>query len=118
VQRASGIRLRATVMTTVLVGGVLIGAALALVSLQRRTLTDNLETTISLRAEDIAGLLAQGAPLTSAASNDDDEVAFVQVVDDRGEVVSASPNVSGLPPSLTSTPPPATPRNSAGTTSR
>ncbi len=96
----SGVRLRATLLTTVLVGAVLIAAAVALVTLQRRTLTDNLETTVDLRAQDIAGLLAQGAPLTSAASSADDDVDFVQVVSTDGVVVSSSPNVAGLPAML------------------
>ncbi len=104
-ERAAGIRLRATVMTTLLVGAVLIGAAIALVSLQRRTLTDNLETTIDLRSQDIASLLAQGAPLSSSASSDDD-IAFVQVVDAGGNVVFASANVTGRPPMLDAHPAP------------
>ncbi len=92
-------------LTTLLVALVLIGASYALVTLQRRSLTDNLESTIELRAEDIAGLVAQGTPLTPATSADDDDVDFVQVVTADNAVVSSSENVAGLPPMLDVRPP-------------
>jgi signal transduction histidine kinase len=78
------------------VGAVLIAAAVALVTLQRRALTDNLETTVDLRSRDIAALLSQGASV-SAASSGDDDVDFVQVVDAGGTVISSSSNVAGFP---------------------
>ncbi|MEX1103222.1 MAG: histidine kinase dimerization/phospho-acceptor domain-containing protein, partial [Dehalococcoidia bacterium] len=56
-------------------------------------------------AEDIAGLLAQGAPLTPATSGEDDDVDFVQVVTPENEVVSSSENVAGLPAMLDTRPP-------------
>lgn len=104
-QQAISIRGRITVITTLVVVVVLVAASIALVSLQRRTLTDNIDTAIHLRAGDIGALLENGAPPQSVATSDD-EIAFIQIVDASGTLVSSSPNVANLAPVITARPPP------------
>ena len=81
---------------TALVAAVLVIASFALVELQRRALTENIDTSIGLRADDLGALLLDGA-LPGSLGVSDGESAFVQVVDADGEVVAASPNLAAVP---------------------
>lgn len=103
-RRADSVRLRTTLLATAVVAVVLVGAAYALVALQRRSLTDNIETTIRLRADDISGLLAAGT-IPGSVTVADDEVALVQIIDSEGKVVGGSANVAGRPAVTAARPP-------------
>lgn len=99
------VRGRTTVAATLVVGLALVGAGFVLVDEQRDALTDNVDATLRLRADDIESLLSQGA-LPDSVSVSDDEVALVQVIADDGRVIAASPNIAGQPPVLDQRPEP------------
>jgi len=91
------VRVRITLFATVAVALALTAAGVALVVLQERALTDNVDATVRLRADDVAALLASGnAP--DVVTVGDDEVAGVQVLDADGVVVAASRALTGQPP--------------------
>ncbi len=92
----TSMRARATLAATVLFAVALTIAAAALVAVLRSTMTDNVDTTLALRATDIAGLLAVGADPASVAIVDEED-SFVQVVV-GDEVVASSVNVAGEGP--------------------
>ncbi len=91
-------------MATALVAIVLVAAGYALVSLQRRSLTDGIETTIRLRADDIGALLLGGARPESLTAGDT-RVALVQILDQGGGIVAASANIAGSAPVVETRPP-------------
>ena len=96
--RLSGsVRLRITLLATLVVGATLGLAAVVLVSLQREALTDNLDAVIVTRVANVEDLLRRGQP-PSELSAGDEELLFIQVVDASQTVISSSPNVRGLPP--------------------
>ena len=86
--------MRATAGAVAVVGVALIGAAVALVLLLDRSLTDNVRTTALVQAE-AASRLDEAEALAALDSRSDDE--FAQVLD-SGEVVAATSNVSGTSP--------------------
>lgn len=93
-QRMDAIRVRTTAAAVLVVGVSLVIAAVAMVIFLERSLRTHVRTTALIRAEAIANDLASGtSPNVIAVGNGDDE--FVQVLDVDGEVVIASPNVSG-----------------------
>jgi signal transduction histidine kinase len=75
----------------------LLVAAVAMVLLLQRSLRDGVRTAALARAEAIAVELASGSGSALVASGDVEE-EFVQVLDARGDVVLASPNLDGAPP--------------------
>lgn len=96
---AGSVRVRTTLLAVAVVGLALLVAAVTLVLLVRRSTLGEIEKAAELRAGDIAAILEAGAQpdeLTLGVADDEDAVA--QVVDARGVVVAASPNVSGHPP--------------------
>lgn len=96
---ARSVRVRITVAATAIVLVALVASGFALVTLQRRALTENIDTAIRLRADDIQLLLAAGSlPQTVAVA--DDEAAVVQLVASDGRVVAESENMAGSPPIL------------------
>ncbi len=88
--RARGIRSRITAIAAVAVAGVLIGAAVLLVTAQRRQLTGAIDATLTQRADDLTALIAatRTLPVSLPASGDDSTVA--QIVSADGTVLAAS----------------------------
>ncbi len=73
------------------------GAVTAVVIL-RHTLVAEVGRTAEMRAADVANLLRAGAdPDTLVAEQHDPEDSLLQVVDEDGNVVAASPNMAGRP---------------------
>ena len=97
--RAGTVRVRTTVAATVLVGLALLAGGFALVAAMRTTLTDEVRSAARVRADDTAAALDTGTDpsfVTAGLSQDDDD-AFIQVLDGDGTVVAASPLVAGEP---------------------
>lgn len=91
------IRFRITAMATVVVAVVLVVAAIALVLTQQRLLTRSLDETIDTRADDLEAAL--GLPSFDASiERFTDEDDLVQVIDDDGLVVAASPTADAIAP--------------------
>lgn len=101
-RRLATVRVRATLLATLVVGAALAVGALALVTLLHRGLLANLDRSAELRARDIAAQTQQGT-LPSTPSVIGEEQSLVQVL--RGaRVVAASHNLQGEPPILTPRP--------------
>jgi signal transduction histidine kinase len=97
--RAGTVRVRTTVAATVLVGLALLAGGIALVVAMRNALTDEVRSAARARADDTAAALEAGtAPsfVTAGLSQDDDD-AFIQILDSDGAVVAESPLVAGDP---------------------
>jgi signal transduction histidine kinase len=94
--RAGSLRVRTTVGASFAVAAALIGGAVVVSAVQTRTLTDNIDSSLEVRADDIGTSLADGS-LPSVLSVRDIEEALVQVVGPDGRVVAASANVEGRP---------------------
>lgn len=94
---ASTVRFRVTLLATAAVLVVLVAAGAAVVGVQQRVLTENLDEALEQGAKSIeAGVVAGQVPRVLGGFGDDD--ALAQVVTDRGAVVAASGNVAGRPP--------------------
>jgi signal transduction histidine kinase len=100
-RRLSTVRARTTVAATVLFALALGVAAVGITVILRRTMIDNVDTALELRAADIASLLDSGRPQTIAIVNDED--SFVQIVE-GGKVVASSVNMQGQRPLSDATP--------------
>ncbi len=95
-KRLATVRARTTFAATLLFAVALAIGGAGLVSVLRSTMIDNVDTTLRLRASDIAGLLEGGTNLTDVTIVDEED-SFVQIVAD-GQVVAASENVEGETP--------------------
>ena len=94
--RAVGtVRARITVLATAVVLVVLVVAAIGLVILQRRLLTEALDESLEDRANDIAAYGEDPPPVLTGLGEDD---AVAQVVREPREVIASSANVQGLDP--------------------
>jgi signal transduction histidine kinase len=89
------IRARITAIATFVVVLVLVLTGIALIGMQRRTLTDNLDETLVKSTEAIAA--SNRTPVTSLG----DEDAITQIVGSSGNVIGASANATGLGPVYT-----------------
>ena len=91
-----GIRVRITALAALAVVVVLVATAGALLTIQRRLLTDSLDETLSAQAVDSARAFEIG-PRTNllAPRGDDDSIAQITTVD--GVVVAATANLRRLP---------------------
>ena len=89
-----GIRLRATVIATAVVAGALLLGGLMLVVLVHRSLVGSLDAAGMARANDVAALARTGRLLSTVASTGE-ESSVVQVTNQVGVVISASPNIAG-----------------------
>jgi hypothetical protein len=92
--------MRTTVATVLVVGLAMTMGALALVTVLWGTLTREVRTAAALRGQDVAALLASDASSSGAgrlAVNEADEL-LIQVLDEHGRVVNASPNAAGMAP--------------------
>ena len=94
---ATSLRARAAFGAVVVVGVALLVGSVAMVVLTRASLTGNVREAAELRAEDVATALEGGGANPADLAVEDQEDAFIQVVDLDGVVLAASPNVGGLP---------------------
>lgn len=93
--RPGSLRFRLTAIATAVAAVVLIGTAVAVLSVQDRQLTANLDASLEQRADTIEAQLESGdAPATIPT---DDEDRAVQLVAVDGAVLIASTNLTGAP---------------------
>ena len=101
-----GVRLRTTIVASIVVAVALILGAVALVLLLDKSLTHALTAAADQRSADIASQLqtqASSADLSLLAPTPS-ELSIVQVIDGRGHVVAASAAIQGEPPLTTRRP--------------
>jgi signal transduction histidine kinase len=92
---SSSIRGRTTILVTLLFALTLIVSGVALLTVLRRTMIDNIDTALALRAADLGALTASGvAPRNITIP--DDGTSFAQIILD-GDVIASSTNVRGQP---------------------
>ncbi len=92
---SSSVRGRTTILVTLLFALTLIVSGVALLSVLRRTMIDNIDTALALRAADLGALAASGiAPRNITIP--DDGTSFAQIILD-GDVIASSTNVRGQP---------------------
>ncbi|MBS1846712.1 MAG: HAMP domain-containing protein [Actinobacteria bacterium] len=89
-------RVRTTLVATAVVGVALILGGVALVVALHNSMFDQLRTTASLRAEDVAKSIEGGRAPTNLADNDEEDVV-VQVIDASGRVIGSSSNIAHQP---------------------
>ena len=95
-RRRLGLRLRVTAVAVLTVGIALSVSAVLLVGLVRSRLDTAATTAATLRARDVAALANAGS-LPAELALPGEESAFVQVVDDSGEVIASTGNIEGEP---------------------
>ena len=92
----SSIRGRTTILVTLLFALTLIVSGVALLTVLRRTMIDNIDTALALRAADLGALTSSGvAPRNITIP--EDGTSFAQIILD-GDVIASSTNVRGQPP--------------------
>jgi signal transduction histidine kinase len=93
------VRVRTTIAATALVGLALLAGGVALVSAMRDALTDEVRDVARARAADTVAALEAGTDpsFVAAGLDQDDDDAFIQILDADGDVVAASPLVGGDP---------------------
>ncbi|MGH2777593.1 MAG: ATP-binding protein [Actinomycetota bacterium] len=89
--------MRTTTVAVLVVGLALIVGAVAMVMTLRSSLKRDVEAAAQLRASDVVTAIEGGTDPSGLALGDGDD-SFVQIVDDSGEVIAASPKLSGLRP--------------------
>ena len=90
------IRFRITAVAAAATAVVLIAAAIALVVLQRNTLTETLDQSLIQRANDIEALLGAGDPPPQLDSRSAED--FVQVIGSDAAVIVSTSNLAGEAP--------------------
>ncbi len=85
-------RVRVTTASVLVVGLALVAGSVALIVVLRHSLTDNVETSAQLRAEDVAEIIEAGTAPTDLTLESEEDL-FVQVLDRDGRVIAASPNL-------------------------
>lgn len=93
----TSLRARAALGAVAVVGLALLVGSVAMVLLTRSSLTGNVREAAELRADDVATALEVGVIAAADLSVEDEEDAFIQVVDADGAVTASSANVDGLP---------------------
>ena len=96
--RLATIRVRTTVAAVAVVGLALGVGSVVLVTVVRDTLTREVRAAARLRGQDVAAVLASDAAGRGSLAVDDPQELVIQVLDEDGRVVEASPNAAGLPP--------------------
>ena len=96
--RLGTVRVRTTVAAVVVVGVAMTVGALVMVAVLRDTLTREVRTAAGLRGQDVAAVLASHPGGAGPLAVDDADEQLIQVLDEGGRVVEASPNADGLPP--------------------
>jgi signal transduction histidine kinase len=89
---------RITAAAVVVVGVAMVVGAVLLVAVLRETLTREVRAAARLRGQDVAAVLAANGSGPGPLAVDDAEEVLIQVLDDRGRVVAASPNAQGMAP--------------------
>ena len=93
---SSSVRGRTTILVTLVFALTLIVSGLTLLTVLRRTMLDNIDTALGLRAADLGALVTSGvAPRDITIP--DDGTSFAQIIL-NGEVIASSSNVRGQPP--------------------
>jgi signal transduction histidine kinase len=95
--RLATVRVRTTLAAVVVAGLAMAAGAVVLVVVLGNTLTQEVRTAARLRGQDVAAVLASDASGRAPLAVDDAEEVLIQVLDEGGRVVDASPNVVGLP---------------------
>ena len=96
--RLGTVRVRTTVAAVVVAGLAMAVGGLVLVAVLRATLTRELRTAAELRGQDVAAVLASDAARRGPLAVDDADELLIQVLDEGGRVVVASPDAEGLAP--------------------
>jgi signal transduction histidine kinase len=91
------VRVRTTALAVVVVGAALLIGSVLMVSLLRRSLTDDVRTAALVRAATVADFLRSSPPGEPIPIGDQEE-EFAQALDADGRVVASSANLSGRPP--------------------
>ncbi|WP_394935458.1 sensor histidine kinase [uncultured Ilumatobacter sp.] len=93
---SSSVRGRTTILVTLVFALTLIVSGLTLLAVLRRTMLDNIDTALALRAADLGALVTSGvAPRNITIPNDG--TSFAQIIL-NGDVIASSTNVRGQPP--------------------
>jgi signal transduction histidine kinase len=92
------VRVRTTVAAVLVVGLALAVGALVLVTVLRGALTREVRTAAGLRGQDVAASLASDASGAGPLAVNEADEQLIQVLDERGRVVNASPNAAGMAP--------------------
>ncbi|MCU1378657.1 MAG: putative two-component sensor kinase [Acidimicrobiales bacterium] len=95
--RVGSVRFRSTVAATVAVGAVLLVASVGLVAAQSRQLRVNLDRSLQQRADDLEAELRSSGPPRQPAARRGGDPGVAQIIDGRGQVVSASAGMVGQP---------------------
>ncbi len=95
-RRLATVRTRTTAAAVVVVGVALAVAGIVLLVVLRGSLDDSVRTAARLRAEDLAEEIERGVRPGDLTLEAEDDIV-VQVLDDRGRVTAASPNVEAAP---------------------
>jgi len=93
--RIRSVRWRITALAVVISAVVLGACAVAVVLVMRAELIDNIDGSLSQRADEIEAAVA--ADPARPLANRDPEDRFAQVLDAQGDVLMATDNVAGLP---------------------
>jgi signal transduction histidine kinase len=91
------VRLRITLGIAAVFAAALSLASVFLLTRERAALTQDIQTTVRLRADDLVAAL-EGGSLPASIAIPFEEASFVQIVDANGVVVRSSTNVEGEPP--------------------
>jgi len=108
--RFGSVRSRLTLLATAVVAAVLVISGIGLVGVQRSLLTRGIDEALRQRTDNLQPDVAGASSGTELPAEGDREDSFVQLVDDRGEVVAASANVRGMAAATPPLPPGAEPR--------
>ena len=95
--RIGTVRVRVTLLATALVALALLAASIGLVSTQRRLLSTGIDEALRQRADNIVPTIGANARNVVLPVEGDRQDSFVQLLDDRGRVVTASNNARALP---------------------
>jgi signal transduction histidine kinase len=96
--RLGTVRVRTTVAAVLVVGMAMAVGALVLVTVLRATLTREVRTAAELRGQDVAAVLASDPSGSGPLAVDEADELLIQVLDEQGRVVGASPNATGMAP--------------------
>jgi len=100
----STVRARLTLLGSAVVAAMLLISALALITVQRRLLLSGVDEALRQRVDNVQVLVDGSDRSQALAEEGDREDSFLQLLDPKGLVVSASQNVRGAP-AATSAPP-------------
>jgi signal transduction histidine kinase len=93
--RLGTVRSRLTLLATAVVAVVLVLSGIGLVVVQRSLLTRGIDEALRQRADNLQPSLQAGAFGTELPAEGDHEDSFLQLLDERGDVLAATANVLG-----------------------